>query len=344
MSFPNIPPEGINPIDGLDSEQVALLLLVSIAFEELGLAHIINAEAEKLQGAIGTLVDANGDPINPFIQAGSLAELLAANREVEKMLRTIIKKEMLLQFKFENILEFLSTSTSTTTSTTTTTTTSTTTTSEVRKQNCEVLRHEATIEITQPAGAFFTYFTDLTENHYKAMIDVILETPTGAPLTAQLIVTPRIGNPTIIDFAGAAAIQIEDARSVSLSSTSGVSGAMNIIKDFCICCPDFGEVHRHEATVSFRGSNFLFTDLTDNHYKAMVIVKGRQGGQVVVTPRMGNTPPIALPPLGQSVIQIEDAQSLSVTTGAIDQGPPNTVQIIKDFCISCPDQSNDQRF
>jgi hypothetical protein len=133
MSFPNIPPEGINPIEGLDSEQVALLLLVSIAFEELGLAHLINVEAEKLQGAIGTLVDQNGVLVNPLIRAGSLAELLEANREVEKVLRTIVTKEMLLQFKFENVLDFLSTTTSTsstTTSTSTTTTsTSTTTTS-----------------------------------------------------------------------------------------------------------------------------------------------------------------------------------------------------------------------
>lgn len=202
------------------------------------------------------------------------------------------------------------------------------------KPNCKVLRHEATIDIQQPPGEF-VYFTDLTENHYKAMIAVSLETPTGAIPTAQLIVTPRMGMPTTIDFNGAAAIQIEDARSVSLSSPSGVSGAMNIIKDFCICCPDFGEVHRHEDTVPFKGSKFLFTDLTENHYKAMVIVKGRQGGQVVLTPRIGNPITIALPFLGQSVIQIEDALSLSVTTRAIDQGPPNTVQIIKDFCISC---------
>ena len=66
---------------------------MSIAFEELGLAHLINAEAEKLQGAIGTLVDKNGVPVNPLIRARSLAELLAANREAEKMLRSIIKKE-----------------------------------------------------------------------------------------------------------------------------------------------------------------------------------------------------------------------------------------------------------
>ncbi len=108
MTFPNIPANGINPIDGLDSEQVALLLLASIAFEELGLAHLINAEAEKVQGALGTLVDDGGTQINPNIVAGSLAELLQVNREVERMLKTIIKKEMLLQFKFENILDFLS--------------------------------------------------------------------------------------------------------------------------------------------------------------------------------------------------------------------------------------------
>jgi hypothetical protein len=106
MSFPNIP-EDINPIEGLDSEQVALLLLASIAHEELALAHLINTEAEKLQGAIGTLVDDDGHLVNPDIKAEGLQELLNANKSVEKMLQTIVKKEMLLQFKFENVLDFL---------------------------------------------------------------------------------------------------------------------------------------------------------------------------------------------------------------------------------------------
>ncbi|MFO1442075.1 hypothetical protein KDN24_02315 [Bacillus sp. Bva_UNVM-123] len=122
------------------------------------------------------------------------------------------------------------------------------------KPTCKVLRHEATIDIGQPADSF-VYFTDLTENHYKALIDVSLESLTGAPLNAQLIVTPRTGNPTTIDFTGAAAIQIEDARSVALSSPIGFTGVIKIIKDFCICCPNFGEVHRHEDTVSFRDQN-----------------------------------------------------------------------------------------
>ena len=107
MSFPNFP--DVNPIENLNAEQVALLLLASIAFEELGLAHMINVEAEKLQGAIGTLVDENGNLVNPLIKAGSLAELLQANREVVKLLRTVVKKEMLLEFKFENTLDLLAT-------------------------------------------------------------------------------------------------------------------------------------------------------------------------------------------------------------------------------------------
>ncbi|GHH98691.1 hypothetical protein [Neobacillus kokaensis] len=207
----------------------------------------------------------------------------------------------------------------------------------IGKQNCTILRHQATIAISQPSGASFAYFTDLTENHYKAMIDVSIQSPTGAPLNAQLVVTPRIGSDITIDFTDTVVVQIEDARAVTLNSTSGgIEGVMNIVKDFCICCPGFEEVHRHEGTFTFRGSRFLFTDLTSNHYKAMAVVNGRFGGEVVVTPRIGEAATITLPPLGQSVIQFEDAQTLSVTTTGAPEGTPNNVQIIKDFCMSCP--------
>jgi hypothetical protein len=96
----NIPP--INPIAGLDREQVALLLLASIAFEELSLAHIMNAEGEKLQYALGTLENGEG-PIEGLDL--DLEGLLAVNRSVERTLRSVIKKEMLLQFKLEDILD-----------------------------------------------------------------------------------------------------------------------------------------------------------------------------------------------------------------------------------------------
>ena len=103
MSFPNLPDDIITNID-LDAEQVALLLLASIAFEELGLAHLINAEAEELEATLGTLVNADDTPF-----ASNLDDLLAANRSVERILRTIIKKEMILEFKFENVLDLLAT-------------------------------------------------------------------------------------------------------------------------------------------------------------------------------------------------------------------------------------------
>ena len=105
MSLPNIP--NINPITGLDPEQVALLILASIALEEIGLAHVINAEGEKIQAALGTLVDASGAQVGPL--ALTLEELLEVNTSVEKTLRTVIKKEMLLQFKLEDTLAYLAT-------------------------------------------------------------------------------------------------------------------------------------------------------------------------------------------------------------------------------------------
>jgi hypothetical protein len=72
--------------------EVLNLLLGSIAFEELGLAHLINAEAEKIEFAIHYS--------NIDIEC-----LLKVNQSARKMLRDIIKKEMILQLKLEEILQ-----------------------------------------------------------------------------------------------------------------------------------------------------------------------------------------------------------------------------------------------
>jgi len=96
MSFPTIPE--IAPTISLDRNQVINLLLASIALEELSLAHIINAEAEKLQAVLGTLTGL-------AITATTISGLLSVNREVRRTLETVIKKEMLLEFKLEDILD-----------------------------------------------------------------------------------------------------------------------------------------------------------------------------------------------------------------------------------------------
>lgn len=102
MSFPNIP--NITPITSLGVAGTIPLLLGSIAFEELALAHLMNAEAEKLQFALGTLIPTS-TTLTPTTV--SLDNLLAIDSSVQRTFRDVINKEMLLGFKFENALDLL---------------------------------------------------------------------------------------------------------------------------------------------------------------------------------------------------------------------------------------------
>lgn len=99
MSFPNVP--NISPVISLNREAVRNLLLTSIALEELSSAHLLNAEAEKLQIVLGTT--------NPGglvgVTATSVTQLLSVNRSVERTLRDLIKHQMLLQFKLEDVID-----------------------------------------------------------------------------------------------------------------------------------------------------------------------------------------------------------------------------------------------
>jgi len=122
MSFPNIPE--VDATVDISTDDALNLLLASIAFEELSLAHILNAEAEKVQYLLGTL-EGQVPPETP----ATIEDLIAIDRSVDQTIKNVIKKEMLLQFKLENILTYSLAAASTTTTTTTTTTTSTTSTS-----------------------------------------------------------------------------------------------------------------------------------------------------------------------------------------------------------------------
>lgn len=73
-------------------KEVIYLLLASIAYEEFALANIMNAEAGKIEKAI---------KMHPCLD-----DLLAVNESVNKTLQNVIKKEMLLQFKMEEVMDF----------------------------------------------------------------------------------------------------------------------------------------------------------------------------------------------------------------------------------------------
>ncbi len=96
MSMPNIP--NIDPKITLTAEQSYNLLLSSIAMEELAQAHILNAEAEKIQYVLGTLKGAA--PIDP----PTFRQLIALDDSVCMTLRNVIKNQMLLGFKLEDTI------------------------------------------------------------------------------------------------------------------------------------------------------------------------------------------------------------------------------------------------
>lgn len=101
MSQANIP--NITPTITVTRDDAINLLLTSIAIEELSLGHIIHAEAEKMQYAIGTLPG--------LTVPASVSDLLLVNASVRQTLQDVTKNEMLLQSKLDNILSVSSSST-----------------------------------------------------------------------------------------------------------------------------------------------------------------------------------------------------------------------------------------
>lgn len=78
MSLPNIP--NITPDITLSRCETLNLLLSSVAMEEIGLSHILQAEAERIQMFLG----ASGDP--------SLEELSSINRSTERLISSPAKR------------------------------------------------------------------------------------------------------------------------------------------------------------------------------------------------------------------------------------------------------------
>ena len=95
MSMPKFPdkPKGYQVEDSLSQ------ILTSIAMEELGLSHIINAEGEKIQYVLGTL-----EGPKHHIPPASIHDIIKVNESVKDMLETISMNQMFLFAKMSAAL------------------------------------------------------------------------------------------------------------------------------------------------------------------------------------------------------------------------------------------------
>lgn len=93
MSMPTIPPEPHRP----NKDEVVIDLLESIALEEIALANLMKAEAEKMRAFVGECCDFPSDPSNN--------EIIKFNRNVNQFLETLVMKEWLLLRKLQNVTD-----------------------------------------------------------------------------------------------------------------------------------------------------------------------------------------------------------------------------------------------
>lgn len=96
MSLPKIP--DMNPTITLTREESINMLIASVAFEEMALSHIMNAEGEKIQYILGTLNERTPEDI-------TVCDVIKINQSVNKTLRNVVATEMLLLFKLEDAAE-----------------------------------------------------------------------------------------------------------------------------------------------------------------------------------------------------------------------------------------------
>ena len=90
-SFPKVDPP-------IERENAVNQILSSIAMEELGLSHILNAEGEKMQYILGTLPGLSGP-------AATVKDVLNANESVRGLLETAVQNQIFLKGKMQGALD-----------------------------------------------------------------------------------------------------------------------------------------------------------------------------------------------------------------------------------------------
>lgn len=98
MSMPNIP--DIKPDISVSRQEAINVILSSIGMEELSLAHMLNAEAEKVQYALGTLESCRSQP-------QPIHTIIEVNKTSGKVLKDIIKNQIILLMKFEDVIDMI---------------------------------------------------------------------------------------------------------------------------------------------------------------------------------------------------------------------------------------------
>ncbi len=95
MSMPEFPK--LDP--DLTQEQALTMILSSIALEEVAFSHIINAEGEKIQYALGQ-TSCGRCPAD-------IDDVLAVNKSVAGLLEMVMQNQLILKNKMEKVLEHL---------------------------------------------------------------------------------------------------------------------------------------------------------------------------------------------------------------------------------------------
>ena len=134
MSFPNIP--DINPYINITFDDAINLLLTSIAMEEISLSKLMDAETNKILYVLDRCKHVDCKHYGSKQNDTMLKDALEINKSVDNTLKDMIKLQMLLQFKLDNIKEFLPCTSSTTTTSTSTSTTTTCTKTTTHTTTC----------------------------------------------------------------------------------------------------------------------------------------------------------------------------------------------------------------
>jgi hypothetical protein len=91
--FPIISPE-------ITREKALNMILASIAMEELGLSHIINAEGEKIQYVLKELSEhADSD--------AAIEKVIEVNKSVESLMEVVMQNQIFLKSKMDKVIEIM---------------------------------------------------------------------------------------------------------------------------------------------------------------------------------------------------------------------------------------------